>query len=250
MSAAEWPFACPLPPEDARKRRAMILTALCTRDGGFASLPAGRLLEDTPARMLRLYDELFFRGFLSRAYGTLRVTLSSRLTSSAGKFIYARSARERLRSAEIRMSTDFLYRLDQGPFLLNGLSVATPQEAFLVVFEHELCHAAETALFGSTGHSARFLSLARGLFGHTGTRHSLPTRRDAAAQNGLSVGSAVLFEMEGKTVRGLLTYVGKTATVMVPDSRGAFRDKAGRRYAKYRVSLPLLRCAADARESG
>lgn len=116
--------------------------------------------------------------------------------------------------AEIRMSGDFLFRLNKGPFLLNGLSVSTAQEAFLVVFEHELCHAAENALFGSTGHSSRFLSLAHGLFGHTDTRHSLPTRQQDAAKGGLFVGARVCFCYQGGILSGVVTYVGKTATVM------------------------------------
>ena len=237
---AEFPFAFPLSQVDVMRRRAKILTSLCALDDGFARMPASSLEPETLQTMLRLYDAGFFGGLLSRAYGELTVTLSSRLTSSAGKFIYSRSRLMRMRSAEIRMSSDFLFRLVDGPFLLNGLSVATPQEAFLIVFEHELCHAAETALYGSTGHSERFLRLAGGLFGHTGTRHSLPTRREDAAQNGLTVGSQVCFESQGKTFRGLLTYVGKTATVMVRDPRGPYRDRAGRRYVKYRVAIPRL----------
>lgn len=223
------------------RRRARILTALCLQDDGFARMPASSLASDTLQTMLRLYDEGFLSGLLASAYGDLTVTLSSRLTSSAGKFIYSRSPLKRMRSAEIRMSSDFLFRLDRGPFLLNGLSVATPQEAFLIVFEHELCHALETALYGATGHSSRFLKLANGLFGHTGTRHSLPTRREDAAQSGLTVGSCVCFETQGQTFRGLLTYVGKTATVMVRDPRGPYRDRYGRRYVKYRVAVPLLK---------
>ena len=223
------------------RRRARILTALCLQDDGFARMPASSLASDTLQTMLRLYDEEFLSGLLASTYGELTVTLSSRLTSSAGKFIYSRSPLKRMRSAEIRMSSDFLFRLDRGPFLLNGLSVATPQEAFLIVFEHELCHALETALYGATGHSSRFLKLANGLFGHTGTRHSLPTRREDAAQSGLTVGSCVRFEAQGQTFRGLLTYVGKTATVMVRDPRGPYRDRYGRRYVKYRVAVPLLK---------
>ena len=234
------PFSFPLSQADILHRRAMILTSLCARDGGFSQLPASSLAPDTLEVMLRLYDELFFLRLLERSYGELRVTLSARLTSSAGKFIYARSAARRLQRAEIRMSSDFLFRLQKGPFLLNGLSVATPQEAFLVVFEHELCHAAETAIYGATGHSKRFLALANGLFGHTDTRHSLPTRREDAAQNGLLVGSSVRFPFEGKQLHGLITYIGKTATVMAPDAHGSYRDRAGRRYAKYRVPISLL----------
>lgn len=234
------PFPFPLAASDVIHRRAMILTALCQRDEGFCAIPVRGIRQETLGAMLRLYDELFLRSFLRASFGEIAVTLSSRLISSAGKFIYARSASRRMQHAEIRMSSDFLFRLSDGPFELNGLSVSTPQEAFLVVFEHELCHALETALYGQTGHSARFLALANGLFGHTGTRHSLPTRRQEAAMDGFLVGHRVSFPFEGTTLTGTVSYIGKTATVMVPNPRGPYRDKGGRRYAKYRVPLSLL----------
>ena len=240
------PFAFPLPPEDIRRRRAAILASLLALDEGFCRIPVISLRTATLEEMLRLYDGRFFSGFLRASFETLRVTLSSRLISAAGKFVYARSSSKRLENAEIRMSSDFLFRLNGGPFLLNGLSVATPQEAFLVVFEHELCHALETALYGSTGHSARFLTLACGLFGHTDVHHALPTRRAEAAEAGLTVGSRVCFSYEGQALAGILSYVGKTATVMVPSPRGLYRDRSGQRYAKYRVPLPLLRHAEQA----
>lgn len=231
------PFSPPDPGEILR-RRAQILAALLAADEGFCTVPVRSIRRATLQTMLSLYDGLFFGGFLARFYGQLPVTLSPRLTSAAGKFIYTRGSAPV--KAEIRMSGDFLFRLTDGPFLLNGLNVATAQEAFLVVFEHELCHAAEFALYGSTGHSRRFLDLANGLFGHTDTRHSLPTRRSEAAQNGLLVGSRVSFPYEGLTLTGVVSYIGKTATVMVPDARGGYRDGRGRRYAKYRVPVGLL----------
>ena len=231
------PFPLPTADEILR-RRARILAHLLAADEGLCVVPVRSIRSATLQTMLGLYDGLFFGGFLSRFYGRLPVTLSPRLTSAAGKFIYTRgSAPVR---AEIRMSGDFLFRLTDGPFLLNGLNVATAQEAFLVVFEHELCHAAEFALYGSTGHSRRFLALANGLFGHTDTRHSLPTRRSEAAENGLLVGSRVSFPFEGRRLTGIVSYIGKTATVMVPDARGGYRDGRGRRFAKYRVPLSLL----------
>lgn len=236
----EFPFAFPLPDHEIQHRRAMVLTALCAADEGFSAVPVTSIRKQTLAQMLRLYDQLFFSGFLGRIYGQIDVTLSQRLTSSAGKFMYTRGGASRLSHAEIRMSGDFLFRLNKGPFLLNGLSVATPQEAFLVVFEHELCHAAENALFGSTGHSSRFLALAHGLFGHTDTRHSLPTRSQEAASEGLFLGTKVCFYNQGGILSGIVTYVGKTATVMVEDRHGAYRDRQGQRYTKYRVPLEHL----------
>lgn len=239
--AVSLPFAFPLSDDEIRKKRAYILTSLLTMDDGFCAIPAKSLNKETLTAALVLYDSAFLNGFLTRSYGYIDVTISSRLTSSAGKFIYSRSAMHRMEKAEIRMSSDFLLRLNQGPFELNGLSVATPQEAFLVVFEHELCHALETALYGSTGYSRRYLTLANGLFAHTATHHNLPTRKQEAAQNGLSVGKKIIFPYEGKQLTGLITYIGKTATVMVPSLRGAYRDRMGRRYTKYRVPLDLLK---------
>ena len=234
------PFAFPLADDDILRRRATILTALCAADNGFCAVPVQSIRRQTLSQMLNLYEKLFFGGFLSHSYGQIDVTLSQRLISSAGKFIYTRGGVSRMCRAEIRMSGDFLFRLSEGPFLLNGLSVATPQEAFLVVFEHELCHAAENALFGSTGHSSRFLSLAHGLFGHNDTRHSLPTRMQEAASEGLSPSVRVCFCYQGSVLRGIVTYIGKTATVMVEDRSGAYRDRQGRRYSKYRVPLGHL----------
>lgn len=136
------PFAFPLADDDILRRRATILTALCAADNGFCAVPVQSIRRQTLSQMLNLYDKLFFGGFLSHSYGQIDVTLSQRLISSAGKFIYTRGGVSRMYRAEIRMSGDFLFRLNKGPFLLNGLSVSTAQEAFLVVFEHELCHAA------------------------------------------------------------------------------------------------------------
>ena len=39
---------------------------------------------------------------------------------------------------------------------------------------------------------------------------------------------------------GKITYIGKTATVMVPSAGGEYRDRSGRRYEKFRVPLSKL----------
>lgn len=241
MRKVTLPFAFPLEDAEILRRRSLILAKLCMLDEGFCTIPVRGIEEETLDALLRLYDDLFLDGYLGRTMRCLCVTISTRLTSSAGKFLCTRGAFRQIKSAEIRMSGDFLMRLDEGPFFLNGLSVATPQEAFLVVFEHELCHALETAFYGQTGHSGRFLGLAKGLFGHTAMRHSLPTRRQEAAREGLFVGSRVCFPLKESTVSGVVTYIGKQATVMVPDAHGEYRDRRGHRYTKYRVPLDHLK---------
>lgn len=132
------PFSFPVTEPEITRRRLLILSTLCASDNGFCTIPVSSVRKQTLNQMLRLYDELFLAGFLEKFYGSIDVTLSNRLTSSAGKFIYTRNSTEQMSRVEIRMSGDFLFRLKQGPFALNGLSASTAQEAFLVVFEHEL----------------------------------------------------------------------------------------------------------------
>ena len=232
-------FPFPLEQEEILHKRAAILSNLLASDEGFCCIPVQSISQESLRYLIHAYIDAFLGGSMDRM--PIQVTLSARRTSSAGKFVYIRGAFGRIKLAEIRMSSDFLLRLEHGPFELNGITVATPQEAFLLVFEHELCHALEIALYGSTGHSARFLSLANGLFGHTKTRHKLPTRRQDAAQNGFYVGSCASFCYKGQELHGTITYIGKTATVMVPSINGEYRDKRGRTYTKYRVPLSRLK---------
>lgn len=234
------PIAIPPSQETIHDRRASILHKLCETDKGFSSIPVKSIREATLLGMLSMYDTLFFGGYLSSSYSSLTVTLSSRLISAAGKFVYARSKTRRLKRAEIRMSSDFLTRLDRGPFTLNGLTVSTPQEAFLLVFEHELCHALETCIYGSTGHGERFMQLANRYFGHTSTTHQLPTRKSEAAQSGIKIGARCRFSYQDRILHGQITYVGKTATVMVQSATGEYKDTQGRRYTKYRVPISQL----------
>ena len=127
------PFAFPLADDDILRRRATILTALCAADNGFCAVPVQSIRRQTLSQMLNLYDKLFFGGFLSHSYGQIDVTLSQRLISSAGKFIYTRGGVSRMCRAEIRMSGDFLFRLNKGRFLRHGKARAQRQRETLPV---------------------------------------------------------------------------------------------------------------------
>ena len=239
--AEPYPFPFPLFPGEITSRRSSILAELRAYDPGFAETPVRSIRTATLQAMRDRVDRLFLDGALMRFYPSLSVTVSNRMTSAAGKFISsARAVRGSDPKAEIRMSGDFLFRLPEGTYRLNGLTVSSPQEAFLVVFEHETVHAIEKALYGTTGHSKRFLRLAGGLFGHTGIHHELPTRAADAALSGCRPGARVSFPFRETRLTGVVSRIGKTVTVMVPDPRGGFRDAAGRRYAKYRVPLGCI----------
>lgn len=229
-------------PSVIASKRQTILSTLVEMDPGFAKTPVKSIYRATLQKMYDLYDDLFFNGTLRRYYIRMDVTMSSRLLKSAGKFLHYQTGL-RARTAEIRMSSDFLFRLGEGPFELNGLRVATPQLAFMIVFEHELCHAIENAFYGNTGHSDRFMYFAYGVFGHTKSTHDLPTRSsETTEKTGITVGSMVSFPYEGRMITGTVSYLGKTARVMVPSPNGTYyeRDNPNHRYMKYQVPISLL----------
>ena len=235
-----YPFPCPLPAGDIATRRARVRSALLAEFPQLGDVPVAQLPLRALTSMLALYDEAFFAGLFAARLPQLRVVPSSRMTRCAGKFCVTQEA-GRAPVVEIRMSTDFLFRLQKGPFLVNGISAPDVLDAFLLVFEHELCHAAEWALHGRcTAHQKVFRDLSRGLFLHRTCTHALPTRVQEAEARGLGLGQSVRFEYEGKTLRGVVSRIGKTASVMVPARHGAWHDKRGSRYDKYTVPLSML----------
>ena len=219
-------------------RRSKILEHICSIDPGFGKKTIQSIQHSTLELLYSLYDTEAFNGTLHQKYSVMRLSLSSRMLSSAGKFIHQRKWTPQL-EGEIRMSSDILFRLDVGPFHLNGLEVQTPQEAFLVVFEHELIHAYEFAIAGYTSHDQYFKSLAFNIFGHTKSTHQLPTRAQESTSIGIRIGTRVSFRYHGETLKGYVTYIGKTLSVMVPSFKGKYIDNFGKRYNKYRVSPTL-----------
>ena len=88
MEKKRLPFSLPLDQQTIQKQRAIILGNLLAMDRKFCEIPVKGIATSTLDAMLKLYDELFLAGSLSRM--GISVTLSSRLTSSAGKFLYVR----------------------------------------------------------------------------------------------------------------------------------------------------------------
>lgn len=241
------PIACPLTPASIHTKRDEALRRVVARYPGLREVPPSSLSHEMLAYMLTVYDDLFFRGFLAtQQRAEVHITASTRMTRSAGTCSVTVAPRRAPR-IEIRMGVDFLFRLTEGPFEVNGLRVESPLEAFFCVLEHELCHALDFLFHGTMdGHSRRFTALTQGLFGHTRNTHTLPTRAQDAAHMGCGVGHWVHFPYQGHELCGQVSRVGKTASVMVPDAQGAWHDAEGQRYAKYTVPLRALRPRSQA----
>ncbi|OPX86818.1 MAG: SprT-like family protein [Pelotomaculum sp. PtaB.Bin104] len=198
--------------------------------------------------MFELYDEIFFDHRIKQAFpGQMKFSLSRRLTKSAAKTFYTRATGGIMaaeKTIEIRMGVDFFIKYDEieTTKAVCGITTTCPLEAFLLVFEHELCHALEFIHFESSNcRGRRFKMIAKKIFGHTESYHELPTPREIAqAKYGLNIGDQVTFKYIGKRVEGILYNINKRATVIVRDRNGAFTDCQGNRYVKYYVPLDSL----------
>ena len=196
------------------------------------------------------YDSIFFQGLLVKSLGRipLRFRLSRRLTSAAGTTT-KRSKRKLFGTAvvdfEITISTTLLFQtfgdVDR-VVTASGVECRDRLDALQRVFEHELIHLAEMLVWSDSNCAAsRFQGIARGLFGHREHTHQLITQRERALTRfGLKVGDRVTFRFDGKHYEGILNRVTRRATVLVEDAQGR-RYSNGKRYAKFYVSLDLLR---------
>lgn len=238
------PIAFPLTPAIIQAKRTEALRRTVAQYPVLGEVPPASLSQEMLAYMLHVYDDLFLEAFLNtQQRAEVCISASTRMTRSAGTCSVTAALRQ-LPRVEIRMGVDFLFRLTEGPFEVNGLHVETGLEAFFCVLEHELCHALDFLLHGTMdGHSRRFTALAQGLFGHTRNTHALPTRAQDAARRGCGIGHWVRFPYQGHTLCGQVSRVGKTASVMVADPQGAWRGADGGRYAKYTVPLHALQPA-------
>jgi len=199
--------------------------------------------------LFELYDRLFLRNWFKTHYkGKIKFSLSKRMTKSAGLTLCPKDIgriQEENLVIEIRMGVDLFFKYDSIEGLKEACGVKTNSSltALQVVFEHELCHAIEfICLHRSSCKGEAFKALASNVFGHSQSYHCLPTQRQIAKEKlGLSIGDTVSFELEGKTLTGIINNINKRATVMVKDNKGDYKDSKGNRYSKYYVPLTLLK---------
>lgn len=188
------------------------------------------------------YDKVFLGGYFQRTYpGELAFSISSRMTRAAGKTLWRKNAPENQQKIEIRMSVDFVFAHDMlgRKKRVNGIETRDNIDAFLLVLEHEICHALEVAMYGSSSCAAeRFRGMAFSLFGHTEAFHELPTNGEIVRSvMGIEPGDTVGFSYQGEEKIGKVASIKKRAAVMVQDEEGMYQDRHGRRYTKYYVPI-------------
>lgn len=195
-----------------------------------------------------LYDEEFFKDYFSRNFkGTLKFSLSTRMTSAAGKTIYSKKIKvlqESEESYEIRMGIKFFFQYSKvgRDKMVSGINTKDSLEAFQIVFEHELCHLVELHLYKeSSCKKVRFKTMVNNIFAHTQVHHQLPSEREIISEKyGLGIGQKVSFISEGKRYNGFIYKINKRATVMTSNSKGTYKDKEGNTYSKWYVPFEQL----------
>ncbi len=206
--------------------------------GNFNAIRADDLI-----RLFELYDLHFFdRFFHNKHKGKVFFRLSERMTRAGGKITYAKGTD----TYTISLSTALIFQTFEDVMrevTVNGIVCRDRLDATMRILEHEIIHLLEQVLFDSTSCSKpRFKRLSRNIFGHTDVTHRLVTQAELAhKQHNLRVGSAVSFEYDGETYRGIISRITKRATVMVRDPAGDFRDLQGDQYSKYYIPLEYLK---------
>lgn len=193
--------------------------------------------------LFSLYDDEFFGGYFNREFkGNIKFSLSTRMTSAAGKTIYSKNIKkmqEDEENYEIRMGIKFFfeYYTVEREKIVSGIKTKDSLEAFQIVFEHELCHLLELHIFKeSSCKKLRFKTMVYRLFAQTEVNHQLPSQKEIVLEKyGINIGQRVSFLSEGKKYNGFIHKINKRATVMVLDKKGTYRDAPGNKYSKWYV---------------
>jgi len=167
--------------------------------------------------MFILYDAVFFDGMLNKLLNE-RITyrLSNRMTRTGGKVQYD------LQKGTYVLTLSYpliVYPFDTGTsrFDVNGVPCSCSMEAMMSIMEHEIIHIIEFELYGRSSCGKRpFKTMARNIFGHTGTKHALSITHRRGTQT-LRTGTRVSFVYRGTRYTGTVTRITKRATV-VPDT--------------------------------
>ena len=239
-------------PADAKERHErvradLMATSRRLRQPNFQIIAAADVKQ-----MYGLYDRHFFDGSLSelvrqRAGDRMTFRLSSRMSRVGGtttRRLALRGPNKGQTSYEITLATRLLFHtfVDVSrPVRVCGLMCDDRLRAMQHVFEHELVHLIEYAIWDDSSCAAeRFKRLCRRYFAHADTKHDLVTPRErAAVAHGVKVGAAVVFDVDGRKLRGVVNRVTHRATVLVEDPAGA-RYSNGKRYVKYYVPVSHL----------
>ena len=194
--------------------------------------------------LFNVYDDIFLQGLFKKYKMNIKFSISSRMTSAAGKTLAKTKNGKLVNDFEIRLSKVFFNNLlkTEEDREVCGLKCEDRLMAVMLVMEHEMVHLMEFVIYGDSNCSnPRFKILAKNIFGHTQSNHKLPNNREVLKrEKNMVLGDMVCFDFKNRKTEGILYKVNKRAVVMVKSENGQYSDKKGTKYEKYYVPLEKL----------
>lgn len=199
-----------------------------------------------------LYDREFFGSWLAKTVQEisgrpLGFRVSSGMSKAGGKTLHGiRTGLDGKRQHlyQIAIASRLLFNTFgniQRPVEVCGQLCTDRLQAMQRIMEHEIIHLIELLIWDkSSCKAARFKTLAKRIFNHTGTTHDLVTAREVAAkQHAINIGGTVAFEFEGQRHIGMVNRINHRATVLVESKRGMPYSN-GKTYLKFYIPLRML----------
>lgn len=195
--------------------------------------------------LIKLYDINFLDNYLNNNLErNLKVSISNRMTRSAGKTIFKRYGA--VLSCEIRVSIYLLSLIDErkSSVKICGIETSDVLEGLMLILEHELCHIIEFLLHGNSNCKAkRFKIMAWKLFRHTTSYHEILSynkKINNCKSLNIRKGDKIKFIHRKIEYIGIVVNINKRYTVMVEDISGIYEDKYGVKYNKWYVPIDLI----------
>lgn len=195
--------------------------------------------------LIKLYDIYFLDNYINNNLERkVKVSLSNRMTSSAGKTIFKRCGE--VLSCEIRVSIYLLSLIDKkkNSVKICGIETSDVLEALMLILEHELCHIIEFLLYGNSNCKAkRFKIMAWKFFRHIKSYHEiLSYNKKTSNCKSLNIkkGDTIRFIHKKIEYIGIVVNINKRYTVMVESINGIYEDKYGVKYNKWYVPIDLI----------
>lgn len=229
-------------------KRATIKNLVFANSKNIKSENFDKLSESDLFVLFNLYDEIFLKSWFKENFkGKIIFKLSRQLTRAAGNTKTKRNIAEISPEDiefEMKVSLNHLMnfnKIDRSKYV-GGIEAKSLLESLMLVFEHELCHVIEFLVCKKSSCKKKpFKDLIFNLFGQTETTHKLVSSNEVNAQEfGLKPGDKVKFQYKNKYINGFIHRINKRATVMCPDERGNYIDKAGKKYKKFYTTLECL----------
>lgn len=192
-----------------------------------------------------LYDSIFFYDFFKSNYCKYIVfSISSRLRSSAAKTIVKQQLYSNIKNFEIRMGTTFFdnFYYIKRDIKVNGITPSSPEEAVMLVLEHEIIHLLEFIYFNSSScKNKRFLKLAYNIFKHKSCFHQLPTYSEINSKLlKIRIGQFIQFYYRNEIKNGIVSSINKNIAIMMPSKKGKYIDSSGKKYDKVYISVDKI----------